>query len=58
MYFSLAKSFFRAAISLSLLLVLSGCDAEAAQQVTFLELLNTVFLGFAAAGGYAILRNV
>lgn len=44
------------AISLSLALGLCGCNGDLTQ-LTFLDLLNTVFLGITAAGGVVLLRN-
>jgi len=38
--------------------LVAGCDGSAACPTTFLDVLNTVFLGITAAGGIAIIRNI
>ena len=51
------KRFLSVALSLGLLLAVTGCTADASQ-ITFLDFLNTVFLGITAAGGVVLIQNV
>jgi len=40
-----------------MLCMVTGCDGDPAS-ITFLDLLNTVFLGITAAGGLVLIRNL
>lgn len=40
------------------LIVLAGCNGNTGNQITFLDIVQTVLLGITAAGGIAIIQNV